>query len=296
MEIRNLVSFVQVAEHNSFTRAAKLLGYSQSTVSFQIKQLEDELGCLLFERINHTISLTEKGKELLEYAQKISRMTEEFNQQLNKERALESSLHILAPDSICEDMMRANYKEFHEKYPAISLKFTTADTGEMRNMLDRNMADVMLTLDEHIYKSDYVIEKEEPVVMRFVTGANSPYAKLGKISIKDIAKLPFILTEENAGYRRALEKELAKNSIEIKPILEIGRTDVIKYVLCEGIGISFLPNFVTEKEFSEGKLVYLDVSDAKFDIWKQLIYHKNKWLSNSFIALIEFIKTHEFGR
>ncbi len=294
MEIRNLVSFVQVAEHNSFTRAARLLGYSQSTVSFQIKQLEDELGCLLFERVNHTVSLTEKGKELLEYAQKISRMTEEFNQQLNEERALESSLHILAPDSICEDMMNSNYKEFHENYPGISLKFTTADTGEMRNMLDRNMADVMLTLDEHIYRSDYVIAKEEPVVMRFVTGANSPYAKLGKISIKDIAKLPFILTEENAGYRRALEKELAKNSIEIKPILEIGRTDVIKHVLCEGIGISFLPDFVTEKEFSEGKLVYLDVSDAKFDIWKQLIYHKNKWLSNSFLALVEFIKTHEF--
>ena len=56
MEIRNLITFVHVAELNNFTKAAKLLGYSQSTVSFQIKQLEDELNCLLFERINHTIS------------------------------------------------------------------------------------------------------------------------------------------------------------------------------------------------------------------------------------------------
>lgn len=296
MEIRNLVSFVQVAELNSFTKAARLLGYSQSTVSFQIKQLEDELNCLLFERINHTITLTEKGKELLVYAQKISRMTEEFSQELNKERILSGSIHILAPDSICEDMMNANYKEFHKKYPDISLKFTTADTSEMRNMLDRNLADVMLTLDEHVYQSDYVIAKEEPVVMRFVTGAASPYAKLGRISIKEIAQLPFILTEANAGYRRALEKELAKNSIEIKPILEIGRTDVINSVLEKGIGISFLPDFVTDDGFKKGKLVYLEVVDAKFDIWKQLIYHKNKWLSNSFVALIDFIKTHEFKR
>ena len=294
MEIRNLVSFVQVAEHNSFTKAARILGYSQSTISFQIKQLEDELGCLLFERINHTISLTEKGEELLAYAQKISRMTEEFNEQINEKSAPRASLHILAPDSICEDMMNSNYKEFHEKYPGISLKFTTADTREMRNMLDRNMADLMLTLDEHVYQSDYVIAKEAPVVMRFVTGANSPYASLRSLSIKDIATLPFILTEENAGYRRALETELAKNSLEIKPILEIGRTDVIKNVLTRGIGISFLPDFVTAKEFSEGKLVYLDVVDAKFNIWKQLIYHKNKWLSNSFLALVEFIKLHEF--
>ena len=296
MEIRNLLSFVQVAEHNSFTKAARLLGYSQSTISFQIKQLEDELGCLLFERINHTISLTEKGKELLQYAQKISRMTEEFNQQLNEETVHLGSLHILAPDSICEDMMTSNYKEFHEKYPGISLKFTTADTREMRNMLDRNMADVMLTLDEHVYQSDYVIAKEEPVAMHFVTGANSPYSALGSVSIRDIAKLPFILTEANAGYRRALENELAKNSLEIKPILEIGRTDVINSVLEAGIGISFLPDFVTEKAHAKGKLVYLDVNDAKFDIWKQLIYHKNKWLSTSFLALIDFIKTHEFNK
>jgi DNA-binding transcriptional LysR family regulator len=63
MEIRNLITFVHVAELNSFTKAAKALDYSQSTVSFQIKQLENELDCLLFERINHSISLTEKGKE-----------------------------------------------------------------------------------------------------------------------------------------------------------------------------------------------------------------------------------------
>ena len=294
MEIRNLISFLQVAEHMSFTKAANILGYSQSTVSFQIKQLEDELGCLLFERINHTISLTEKGKELLEYAHKISRMTDEFNQNLKLDNALRAELHILAPDSVLEEMMTENYTRFHEAYPEISLKFTTADTEEMKNMLDHNMADLMLTLDEHIYRKDYVIAKEEAVKMRFVTGANSPYAKLGCLSIKDIAKLPFILTEENAGYRRALENELAKNSLEIKPILEIGRTDVINSMLEGGIGISFLPDFVTERGFREGKLVYLDVVDVKFDIWKQLIYHKNKWLSKSLEALIDFIKAHEF--
>ena len=59
MELRNLITFIHVAELGSFTKAAEQLGYSQSTISFQIKQLEDELGCLLFERVNHTITLTE---------------------------------------------------------------------------------------------------------------------------------------------------------------------------------------------------------------------------------------------
>ncbi|MBQ5676877.1 MAG: LysR family transcriptional regulator, partial [Lachnospiraceae bacterium] len=65
MEIKNLDTFIQVAELSSFTKAADKLGYSQSTVSFQIKQLETELGAQLFERINHTVSLTERGKEIL---------------------------------------------------------------------------------------------------------------------------------------------------------------------------------------------------------------------------------------
>ena len=78
MEIRNLITFVRVAELSSFTKAAEVLGYSQSTVSFQIKQLETELGCLLFERINHTVSITERGKEVLGYAKEICRLSDEF--------------------------------------------------------------------------------------------------------------------------------------------------------------------------------------------------------------------------
>lgn len=66
MELRNLITFIHVAELGSFTKAAEQLGYSQPSVSFQIKQLEEELGCLLFERINHTISLTEHGLKLVD--------------------------------------------------------------------------------------------------------------------------------------------------------------------------------------------------------------------------------------
>ena len=62
MELRNLITFTHVADLGSFTKAAEVLGYSQSTISFQIKQLEEELGCLLFERINHTITLTARGR------------------------------------------------------------------------------------------------------------------------------------------------------------------------------------------------------------------------------------------
>ena len=60
--------------------------------------------------------------------------------------------------------------------------------------------------------------------------------------------------------------------------------------------ISYLPDFVTEEKIKSGELVFLDVIDVETDIWKQLIYHKNKWVSNSLNALIEYIKKAEFNR
>ena len=294
MEIRNLTSFIQVAELNNFTKAAEVLGYSQSPISFQIKQLEEELGCQLFDRINHTISLTERGKELLVYAHKINHLTEEFKQNIDEEKKLDGFIHIVTPDSVCEDMLLTNYRDFHKKYPDVSLKFTTADTGDMFDMLDRNEVDVVITLDNHIYKNDYVIAKETHVDMHFVTSAESPFADKRNLSVKDIADQPFILTEHEMGYRRVFDKMLAKKSIEISPVLEVGRTDIIAKLLQKGEGISYLPDFVTDKKVREGKLVYLDVCDVDTDIWKQLIYHKNKWISNSMYAFIEYVKRIEF--
>lgn len=295
MEIRNLISFMHVAEMNSFTKAAEVLGYSQSTISFQIKQLETELNCSLFDRINHTISLTDKGEELLKYAHSINALTDEFMQNINSPKSLKGFIHFVTPDSVCEDMLLTNYLDFHRHYPGIDLKFTNADTGAMFTMLDRNEADVIITLDNHIYQNDYVIAKEEHIEMNFVASVNSPFAKKNKISIKDIADQPFILTEKGMGYRRIFDKELAKKSIEISPVLEVGRTDIITRLLEENEDcISFLPYFATDEKVKEGKLVYLDVCDIKTDIWKQLIYHKNKWISNSMKAFLEYVKEHEF--
>lgn len=297
MEIRNLVSFVHVAELNSFTKAAQVLGYSQSTISFQIKQLETELNCLLFDRINHTITLTDKGKELLSYAQSISSLTDEFMQNMNSEKELTGHIHFVSSDSVCEDMLLNNYFDFHKQYPGIKLKFTNADTGDMFGLLDRNEADIIITLDNHVYKSDYVIAKEERIEMNFVVNKNNILSGRKNLKIEDIIDHPFILTEKGMGYRGIFDKTLEKKSIEIMPVLEVGRTDVISKLLEENDDcISFLPCFATDEKVRNGSLVYLDVVDFETNIWKQLIYHKNKWISKCMYAFIEYVKEHEFGR
>ena len=295
MELRNLITFTHVAELGSFTKAAEQLGYSQSTISFQIKQLEEELDCLLFERINHTITLTERGRELVSYAHQVRALTDEFKENLNKEEELSGHIHIVTPDSVCDDMITTNYIDFHNKFPDISIKFTTADTLVMFDMLDHNEADIIITLDNHSYDKDYVIAKEEQLSMHFVASGNSKFAGKKNLKIKDIINEPFILTEYGQGYRRVFDKELAKKSLEITPVLEIGRTDIITTVVSESNMISYLPDFVTKDLIESGKLCYLDIADMNIEIWKQLIYHKNKWISKTLKTVINYIIAKEFS-
>lgn len=294
MEIRNLRTFQQVAERNSFTAAAAALGYSQSTVSFQIKQLEEELGCLLFERINHTLTLTEQGRSTLDYAQSVLHLTEEFKQSMDTSQTLSGFVHIVTPDSLCEEMVSRNYSKFYSLFPHICLKFSTADTSNMFHMLDRNEADVILTLDSHVYSREYIIAREEQVSVHFVTGKNSPLAGKKGLSIQDLLNTPFVLTEKGIGYRRVLDNALEKMSIELRPVLELGRTDIITTVLQENNNISFLPDFVTAEGVRRGDLVYLDVKDIEVDVWKQLIYHRNKWISRSMRAFLNYVMEAEF--
>lgn len=295
MELRNLITFIHVAELGSFTKAAEQLGYSQSTVSFQIKQLEDELDCLLFERINHTITLTERGHQLVSYAHKIRTLTDDFKESRENEQDISGHIHIVSPDSVCEEMINAHYIDFHTKYPSISIRFSTGDTSVMLKMLDHNEADVIITLDHRLYNKDYVVAKEEPLSMHFVARKGSKFAGKKGLSVKDIVNEPFILTEYGQGYRRVFDRELAKKTLEINPVLEIGRTDMITSMLAASDMISYLPDFVTKPMIESGALCYLDVKDLNIEIWKQLIYHKNKWMSKSLKAFIDYVKEAEFS-
>ena len=131
--------------------------------------------------------------------------------------------------------------------------------------------------------------------MHFVASTKSKFAGKKNLKVQDIVNEPFVLTEYGQGYRRVFDKELAKKSLEITPVLEIGRTDIITHVISKSDMISFLPDFVTKEAVESGELCYLDVCDIKVDIWKQLIYHKNKWMSKTLKSISEYIKSHEFS-
>lgn len=293
MDIRTLRTFVYVAELGSFTRAADVLGYSQSTVSFQIKQLERELGKPLFERVRHTVMLTEPGHEVLHYAQKISRLSQEMSASMQAQRPVSGQIRLAAASSLCPAMQGSKFLEFRQAYPGVNLKIIEADTNEMFHLLNHNQVDLVLTLDNHIYSAEYVIAREARVDVHFFAPADHPLSARSALSVEELMQEPFLLTERGMSYRRLLDEALAERSLEITPVLEAGDAYQLCRLVRQGAGISFLPDYVASDDLNAGRLSILPVTDLHVEVWKQLLYHRDKWRSPAMEAVMAYCITCE---
>ncbi len=289
MDLRNLNTFIQVAELNSFTRAAAKLGYAQPTVSFQIKQLEEELGVQLFERIGHTVSLTAAGRTALGYAQRICRLGGEMAAGGQPESDPAGLVRVAMADSMCRPLVGQQFGRFRQKFPRIDLQITTVGTGEMFRLLDHNEVDIVCTLDSHIYNATYVISQEERVDAHFVCAASHPLAAQRHPALQRVLQEPLLLTEKGMSYRRLLDEHLARRSLEAHPVLELGSADLLCRLAAEGAGVAFLPDYVTAADVARGSLCHLQVPELELFLWKQILYHRDKWCAPPMRAVLGFL-------
>ena len=289
MDIRSLKIFIEAAELGSFTRAGERLGYSQPTVSFQIKQLEQELGVQLFDRIGHTVSLTDAGRDALSYAQRICLDYQEMSLGADARREPSGVVRLGMADSLCGPLIAEGFSRFREKYPKISLQIITGGTADLFQLLDHNEVDLVCTLDSHVYNTTYVIDAEEKVDVHFVAAAGIPLGARKAVDIRELVREPFLLTEKGVSYGRLLDESLAKQSLQIHPVLELSRTDQLCDLVERGAGISFLPDYVTEDAVRAGTVVRLNVPDFQVEVWMQLLHRRDKWVSLPMRAMTEHL-------
>lgn len=288
MDIKNLETFVMVNEMKSFTQAAARLGFTQSTVSFQIRQLEKELGMPLFERINHTVRLTNGGEKLLPIAQHMLRLAAEASH-ISAEAEPEGIIRIAIAESLAGWQFNTRFKEFHRRYPKIRLKIISSSTDQMFQLLSENRADIVYTLDRRILNHHYITAFEAPVQISFAAALSHPLSGQKKVTIEQILEYPLILTEKDMSYRALLDEILAETGRETLPVLESGDTHLICRLLAQDIGISYLPEFVIAEYVERGELAVLDVPEIHTDVWRQLLYSRRKWMSPELQAVIDFL-------
>lgn len=290
MELREIKTFLVAAEKMNFTKAAEQLGYSQAAVSIQIKQLEKALGTLLFDRIGKNIFLTDKGKEFLDHAKKIIQLTEDAVVHMTGNETQSGIIRIGTSSSILSTSFLKIIREFHVQYPNIRIHVSTGIREELYNAMYKNDLDLAYIIDQNLIDHQWsgtIVNKDQAA---FVTSPMNPLANLQNITIEDVLDADVILTEAHVGYSYALNQLLAKDGLIITPYLEIGDTELIKKILLEGKSISYLAMFSIAEEVKTNKLVPLDLPEYEVTVYRQIFWHKNKYLTKATTDLIQLIK------
>lgn len=289
MDTNVLKTFIAVCEYSGFSAAAKELGYTQSTVSSQIKQLEKELDVRLFDRYYHKINLTEKGVLVLQQARNILKAQAKMLDSLNSAESIEGEIRLSMSSSVCSRYFKNDFLRFHHQYPEIKVEITENGTEQMFDKLRKNETDLVFTLDRHIYDSDFIICAEQEEQVHFIAAADNPVASCSW-KLSEISQNEFVLTEQAMSYRKILNETLASQSLEIRPVLEIGNPLQICELVKNSSLLSFLPDFISEKYVKDGQIKRLDVAGCPVTVWTQLLLHKNKWRSPAINVFVEFYK------
>lgn len=290
MEIRTLTTFARIVETGSFSKTAEQLGYSQSAVTMQVKQLEGELNTLLFERIGKRVKLTQAGERLLPYALEILAALQKAEGIAREPGEITGSLRLGTSESYVISVLPPVFSEMQTICPHVEISVQTALVQDLFQKLRQNEVDLLYFLDEKVYDPSWIKVLEQPERIYFVASAHSDLAGRKRIPIKRLLQEPLYLTEKGVSYRYAMEQALAAKGFALKPFLEIGNTDVITKFLLRNHGVSFLPEYVVREHLSSGDLVALDTECPEITMWSQLVYHRNKCITPQMNVFLEALR------
>lgn len=288
MELKHLNTFLILSKIKNFTKTAEYLNYAQSNITAHIQQLEKELDVRLFERIGKSVALTREGEKLLPYAEKMLLLSSDI-EKMYKEKDNYGRIVIGASESICIFKLPEIIKIYKEKYPDVDLFIKTLDSSDFVSLLADNTIDIAFVLDLPISDKSIIsaLKKEEPICVLSVP--NCDLLLKERVYIQDFQNVPFILTGKSCCYRSLFEKELSESYIVPKIVLETGSIQVIKQTVLSGLGLCLLPELAVEKELEKHELIKVAFT-TDYNIYSQLVYHKDKWLSKNLCDFISIVK------
>ena len=162
MEIRQLLTFIRVVQFQSFSKAADSLGYSQSAVTIQIKNLEQDLNTHLFDRVGKRVTLTPEGERFLPYAYNIINETNSAKRALTESHELTGSLKIGTVESLCFSKLPAILNEMRRLHPKVSIQIRVSSPEGALAMMEHNEIDLVYLLDDPHYNFNFYKAMEIP--------------------------------------------------------------------------------------------------------------------------------------
>ena len=289
MELRILNTFLKVAQLQSFSKAADSLGYSQSAITVQVQQLENELGVRLFDRIGKNVTITHYGQSFIPYARDVISSATKAAHFAVDDHELTGTLRIGSIESIITTSFSEILPLFHQRCPHVTTSIYSGGTQELLEMLHHNELDLIYTLDEPGYDPQLIKLFEQPEEVVVMAGAQHPLSKSEHLELKDIIHEDFILMPKTSNYRHLFDAELARQKLEVHPFLELDGTDMAIRLLESNPYLTVLPRYAAEAQVQSGSIVILPVEDCHMEQYRQLVHHKDKVITPQIRAIADVI-------
>lgn len=292
MNTKYLVTLATIIETGSFQKAATKLNYTPSTVTSQIRQLEDELSLKLFEKVGRRMELTQAGRDIFPFVESILQNVEKINNYQKDISEITGTLRLVAPDSIFIYVMQPIIQAILHEAPHVRLVINSVPSDEINQTIVNGAADIGIDCDKGHYP-DTVIHKASLPFQACLIG--SPFMNPTDqdfISPHQRKSFSLICNEPSANYQRELERYFDRKDIVLNPPMKLQSIEAVKRSVMNDLGIAYVPQFSVQEELKSGALLHLktELDDEYFPA--VCVFHRNKWVSPQMKLTFKILHEH----
>ena len=290
MEWQQIVGFYHVAKLGSFTKAANTTFRTQSAISQQIKNLEEELGCQLFERIGkRKLRLTSAGNRFFKFSETILERHSFLIEELNEMKGYQKGrLRVAAPFTTLFHLFPLTLKHYITQFPNVELTILDRSQQDILGLIKNGDIDFGLVLESIVPKNLTALrwKKVRTVV---ITPVGHPLAKAKKVTLKQIGKYPLILPPINLKYRSSLEERFQKLGVDYHIVMESSNVELSSLYVEMGLGISFATVVKDLPELKKRKLEFLPMDHLFKPDYIVVVMRKDKTLFSYKDAFVKIL-------
>jgi DNA-binding transcriptional LysR family regulator len=290
MQIESLKVFCDLAETESFTKAAQINGVTQSAVSQQISSLERTFKSLLIERSKKKFRLTREGQVLYDYSKQIIQTYESLHSKLQELKDIISgTIRVATIYSIGLHDLPPYIKKFMKVYPTVNVHVEYRRANQVYEDVLGNVVDLgLVAYPVKDAKLEIIPLRKEPLVL--ICHPQHPYSKLKAIKLKQLIGQKFIGFEPDIPTRKALDKILKEYDVSVNNVMEFDNIETVKRAVEIDAGVSIVPQGTVAQEVAKQTLAAVPLEDGTFFRPLAMIYKKNKVLSPAMKQFLAILK------
>jgi DNA-binding transcriptional LysR family regulator len=286
MDFDQLETFLEVARHTSFSRAAERRFRTQPAISSQIRALEEEVGARLFDRSGGKVALTGAGKVFQQYAEQTLEARKAMLVTVAEmERVPRGEIVVGANEGTCLHILPEVFAEFKKLYPDVGVQISRLERAKiLESIIDNSVDFGVVSIPVHDKRLTIVtIHRDELVI---IVPPQHPLARTNNGSIADVAQYPLLLPKVGRT-RDSLENLFHERGLKPKVAMELDSSELLKRFVAANVGVGFIARSNVIEDVKANALAAISMTDGSIRRDLALVFRKDKALSRAALAFIE---------